>query len=154
MNITAGRAALALAILLSGFVSIAPAAGFAAKDVVATPNAPAAVGPYSQAVRSGNMLFLAGQIPINPKNAQGQFGTIEEQTTQVMENLKAVLAAAGLSFEDVVSTTVYVTDLNDFTKVNTVYGSYFKDKPPARATVQVAKLPRNAAVEISAIAVR
>jgi 2-iminobutanoate/2-iminopropanoate deaminase len=111
------------------------------------------VGPYSQAVRSGNLVFLAGQIPIDPKNAQGNFGTIEEQTAQVLDNLKAVLAAAGLSMDNVVSTTVYVTDLNDFTKVNTVYATYFKDKPPARATVQVARLPKNAAVEISAIAV-
>ncbi|MGZ5195998.1 MAG: RidA family protein [Ramlibacter sp.] len=125
-----------------------------AKEVIASKDAPAAVGPYSQAVRSGNMVFLAGQIPINPKTGQVNLGTIEEQTTQVMENLKAVLAADGMSMDNVVSTTVFVKELNDFAKLNTVYGSYFKDKPPARATVQVQRLPKDAAVEISAIAVR
>lgn len=124
------------------------------KDVIATKAAPAAVGPYSQAIRSGNMVFLAGQIPIDPKTGQAKTGPIEEQTTQVMENLKAVLAADGMSMDNVVSTTVFVKDLNDFAKLNAVYGGYFKDKPPARATVQVQRLPKDVAVEISAIAVR
>ena len=125
-----------------------------AKDVIATKEAPAAVGPYSQAVRAGNLVFLAGQIPINPKTGQVNTGTIEEQTTQVLDNLKAVLAADGMTMDNVVSTTVFVKELNDFTKLNTVYGTYFKDKPPARATVQVQRLPKDAAVEISAIAIR
>lgn len=123
------------------------------KEVVASKDAPAAVGPYSQAIRSGSMVFLAGQIPIDPKTGQTNLGTIEEQTAQVFENLKAVLAAAGMTLDNVVSTTVYVKDLNDFAKLNAVYGTYFKDKPPARATVQVQRLPKDAAVEISAIAV-
>jgi len=123
------------------------------KEVVASKDAPAAVGPYSQAIRSGGMVFLAGQIPIDPKTGQTNLGTIEEQTAQVFENLKAVLAAAGMTLDNVVSTTVYVKDLNDFAKLNTVYGTYFKDRPPARATVQVQRLPKDAAVEISAIAV-
>jgi 2-iminobutanoate/2-iminopropanoate deaminase len=123
------------------------------KEVVASKDAPVAVGPYSQAIRSGSMVFLAGQIPIDPKTGQTNLGTIEEQTAQVFENLKAVLAAAGMTLDNVVSTTVYVKDLNDFAKLNAVYGTYFKDKPPARATVQVQRLPKDAAVEISAIAV-
>ena len=125
-----------------------------AKDVIASKDAPAAIGPYSQAIRSGNMVFLAGQIPINPKTGQVNLGTIEEQTAQVLDNLKAVLAADGMSMDNVVSTTVYVKELNDFSKLNNVYGSYFKDKPPARATVQVQRLPKDVAVEISAVAVR
>jgi 2-iminobutanoate/2-iminopropanoate deaminase len=124
------------------------------KDIIATKAAPAAVGPYSQGVRSGNMVFLAGQIPINPATGQVSTGSIEEQTAQVLDNLKAVLAADGMTMDNVVSTTVYVKELNDFAKLNTVYGSYFKDKPPARATVQVQRLPKDVAVEISAIAVR
>lgn len=122
-----------------------------AKDVIATPDAPAAIGPYSQAIKIGNLLFLSGQIAIDPKTKQVQQGSIEEQTKLVMENLKAVLAAANMSFDDVVSTTVYLKDLNDFAKMNAVYGSYFKQKPPARATVQAARLPRDVLVEISAI---
>ena len=123
------------------------------KEVVASKEAPAAVGPYSQAIRAGSMVFLAGQIPIDPKTGQVNQGTIEAQTAQAMENLKAVLAAAGMTLDNIVSTTVYVKDLNDFAKLNTVYGTYFKDRPPARATVQVQRLPKDAAVEISAIAV-
>ncbi len=124
-----------------------------AADVIATKDAPAAVGPYSQAIRAGNMVFLAGQIPIDPKTGQLNQGSIEDQTRQALDNLKAVLAASNMSMENVVSTTVYVKDLNDFARLNTVYGTYFKDKPPARATVQVQRLPKDAAVEISAIAV-
>lgn len=125
-----------------------------AKDIVATREAPAAVGPYSQAVRSGNMVFLAGQLPIDPKTNQTRNGPIEEQAAQVLDNLKAVLAADGMSMDNVVSTTVYVKNLDDFPRLNAVYGKYFTDKPPARATVQVERLPKDVAVEISAIAVR
>lgn len=123
-------------------------------QVVATDNAPKAIGPYSQAVRVGPMLFLAGQIPIDPKTNQLVVGTIEEETRLVLDNLKAVLEASGMSMADVVSTTVFMKDLNDFPKMNTVYGGYFSSNPPARATVQVARLPRDVKVEIAAIAVK
>jgi 2-iminobutanoate/2-iminopropanoate deaminase len=123
-------------------------------EVVASSGAPAAIGPYSQAIKSGPMLFLSGQIALDPKTGQMVGATIEEQARQVLENLKAVLAANGMSTDDVVATTVYVKDLNDFTKLNALYGTYFTSKPPARATVQVARLPRDALVEISAIAVK
>jgi 2-iminobutanoate/2-iminopropanoate deaminase len=131
-----------------------PALHASATDVIATKDAPAAIGPYSQAIRAGNMVFLAGQIAIDPKTGQLNQGSIEDQTRQALDNLKAVLAASNMSMENIVSTTVYVRDLNDFARLNAVYGTYFKDKPPARATVQVQRLPKDAAVEISAIAVR
>lgn len=129
-----------------------PALHASAADVIATKDAPAAVGPYSQALRAGNMMFLAGQLPIDPKTGQLNQGSIEDQTRQALDNLKAILAAGNMSMENIVSTTVYVKDLNDFARLNAVYGTYFKDKPPARATVQVQRLPKDAAVEISAIA--
>ena len=121
---------------------------------MATKEAPAAIGPYSQAIKFGSLLFLAGQISIDPKTNQLNTGSIEEQTKLVLENLKAVLAANGMTMDDVVSTTVFLKDLNEFGKMNAIYGSYFKDKPPARATVQVARLPRDVLVEISAIAAK
>jgi 2-iminobutanoate/2-iminopropanoate deaminase len=122
------------------------------KEAVSTKEAPDAIGPYSQGVKVGNLLFLAGQAAIDPNTNQMISGSIEEQTKQVLENLNAVLRASGMSMENVVNTTVYLKDLNDFGKMNAVYGTYFKDKPPARATVQVARIPRDALVEISAIA--
>jgi len=123
--------------------------------VVASPDAPEAIGPYSQAIRAGNVLYLSGQIPIDPKTKKlMNEASIEDQTRLVLDNLKAVLAADGLTLANVVSTTVYMKDLNDFGKMNSVYGSYFTANPPARATVQVARLPRDVAVEIGAIAVR
>jgi 2-iminobutanoate/2-iminopropanoate deaminase len=124
------------------------------KHVVATTTAPAAIGPYSQAIRTGNMVFLSGQIPLDPATGQlvGE-GDIQAATRRVMQNLQEVLAAAGASFDNVVRTTIYLVDLGDFAKVNEVYGSYFKSAPPARATVQVAALPRGSRVEIDAIAV-
>ncbi|NUT14590.1 MAG: RidA family protein [Cupriavidus sp.] len=122
---------------------------------VASTDAPKAIGPYSQAVRAGNVLYLAGQIPIHPKTGELlKDAPIEAQTRLVLDNLKAVLAADGLTRADVVSTTVYMKDLNDFGKMNEVYGSYFTGVAPARATVQVARLPRDVAVEIGAIAVK
>ena len=139
------------------FLSVLGFAGCASlstKEVVATKAAPEAIGPYSQGIKFGNMLFLAGQISIDPKTNQLNTGSIEEQTKLVLENLKAVLAANGMTMDDVVSTTVFLKDLNEFGKMNGVYGSYFKDKPPARATVQVARLPRDVLVEISAIAAK
>ena len=124
------------------------------KETVSTKEAPAAIGPYSQAIKVGNLLFLAGQISIDPKSGQFNAGSIEEQTKLTMDNLKAVLAAAGMSMDNVVSTSVFLKDLNDFAKMNAAYATYFKDNPPARATVQVARLPRDALVEISAIAAK
>jgi 2-iminobutanoate/2-iminopropanoate deaminase len=137
-----------LALVLSG-CAIAPA-----KDAVSTKDAPAAIGPYSQGIKVGNTLFLAGQISIDPKTNQFVAGSIEEQTALTLENLKAVAAAGGMSMADIVSTSVFLKDLNDFAKMNAVYATYFKDKPPARATVQVARLPRDALIEISAIAAK
>lgn len=124
------------------------------KQVISSPDAPAAIGPYSQAIAKGGVVYLAGQIPIDPKTKELKLGTIEEQTKLVLENLKAVLAAAGLTMDDVVSTSVFMKDLNEFKQMNEVYAQYFKDKPPARATVQVARLPRDVSIEISAIAAK
>ncbi len=122
---------------------------------VSSPDAPKAIGPYSQAVRAGNVLYLAGQIPIDPKTGNLlKDAPIEVQTRLVLDNLKAVLAADGMTMANIVSTTVYMKDLNDFGKMNEVYGTYFTNVPPARATVQVARLPRDVAVEIGAIAVK
>ncbi|CAN7418157.1 RidA family protein [Bosea sp. LjRoot90] len=127
----------------------------AGKTVIATPNAPEAIGPYSQAIKAGNMVFLAGQIPIDPKTKQlMKDASIEDQTKLVLDNLKAVLEADGLTMDNVVSTSVFMKDLNEFGKMNEVYATYFKTAPPARATVEVARLPRDVKVEIGAIAVR
>jgi 2-iminobutanoate/2-iminopropanoate deaminase len=125
-----------------------------AKHVIASPNAPEAIGPYSQAIKSGKTVYLSGQIAIDPKTKQlTASASIEDQARLVLENLKAVLAADGLTMDHIVSTTVFLTDLNDFAKMNDVYASYFKSAPPARATVEVAHLPRSAKIEIVAIAV-
>jgi 2-iminobutanoate/2-iminopropanoate deaminase len=125
------------------------------KEVLATKAAPEAIGPYSQAIMTGPMVFLAGQIPIDPRNNQlMNNASIEEQTTLVLDNLKAVLASKGMTMDNVVSTSVFLKDLNDFAKMNAVYATYFKVAPPARATVEVSRLPRDVKVEISAIAVR
>lgn len=125
------------------------------KKAISTPNAPEAIGPYSQAIRAGNTLYLAGQIPIDPKTKQlMKDASIEDQTKLVLDNLKAVLEADGMTMANVVSTTVYLKDLNEFAKMNQVYGTYFPSAPPARATVEVARLPRDVKVEIGAIAVK
>jgi reactive intermediate/imine deaminase len=126
----------------------------ARKQAIATTDAPAAIGPYSQAVRAGDLVFLSGQIPLDPVTGQLVEGDITAQTRRVMENLRAVLAAAGCTFADVVRTTIYLVDLAHFAKVNEAYGSYLKVPFPARATVQVAALPRGAQVEIDAVAAR
>ena len=129
------------------------------KEIISTPDAPRAIGPYSQATRvapgaaGSRLLFLSGQIPLDPRTGEQVKGTIEEETRRVMENLAAVLLAGGGGFQHVVKTTIYLTDLADFTKVYEVYGSYFPVNPPARATVQVAGLPKGARVEIDAVAV-
>ena len=122
------------------------------KKIISTNDAPAAVGPYSQAVRAGSFVFCAGQIPLDPKTAQIVPGDIGEQTRRVLDNITAVLKADGLTFENIVKTTIFLTDLGDFQTVNEIYGSYFKQQPPARSTVQVSALPKGARVEIEAIA--
>jgi 2-iminobutanoate/2-iminopropanoate deaminase len=123
------------------------------KEIVATERAPRAIGPYSQAVRSGNFLFASGQIPIDPATGEFVAGGITEQTEQVMRNVSAILEAAGADLQKVVKTTVFLADMDDFTAMNEVYGRYFGENPPARATVQAARLPRDARVEIEAIAI-
>jgi 2-iminobutanoate/2-iminopropanoate deaminase len=122
------------------------------KHAVSTDAAPKAIGPYSQAIRVGQLLFLSGQVPLDPATGQMVDGDVAAQTRRVMENLAAVLASADLSFANVARTTIFLADMNDFAKVNDVYGSYFSDPYPARATVQVARLPRDARVEIDAVA--
>ncbi|MCL5885090.1 MAG: Rid family detoxifying hydrolase [Deltaproteobacteria bacterium] len=122
------------------------------QETVKTDKAPAAIGPYSQAVRSGGFLFCSGQIPLDPETGKLIEEGIEAQTDRVLKNLKAVLAAGGASLAAVVKTTVYLVNLGDFPAMNAVYGGYFPEDPPARATVQVAKLPAGALVEIDAIA--
>lgn len=123
------------------------------KKIIVTNQAPAAIGPYSQAVQSGNLLFTSGQIPLTP---EGELvtGDIQDQARQVFQNLEAVLKEAGYSFQDVVKATVFIADMNDFAKVNEIYAEYLGENRPARSTVQVARLPRDAGVEIELIAVR
>ena len=122
------------------------------RSVVATEKAPKAIGPYSQAVIAGNLVFASGQLGIDPATNAFVSGGIKEQTEQVLKNLKAVLTEAGSSLERVASCTVYLKDMNDFAAMNEIYAKYFPTKPPSRATVQVAKLPKDGLVEISCIA--
>jgi 2-iminobutanoate/2-iminopropanoate deaminase len=120
------------------------------KKVINTPYAPAPIGPYSQAVLIGDLLYTSGQIAIDPKTGDLKTEDITTETLQVMENLKAILEAAGMNFSSVVKTSIFITDMNDFAKINAAYGSYFTDSyAPARETVQVAALPKNVHVEIS-----
>ena len=123
------------------------------KEIIATEDAPRAIGPYSQAVRAGNFVFASGQIPIDPATGEFVPGGIAEQTEQVLKNLTALFGAAGVGLDQIVKTTVFLADMNDFTAMNEVYGKFFSEAPPARATVQAARLPRDAKVEIEAIAV-
>jgi 2-iminobutanoate/2-iminopropanoate deaminase len=122
-------------------------------ESIHTDAAPAAIGPYSQAVVHAGLVFTAGQIPLDPETGEMREGDVERQTEQVLRNLEAVLTAAGASLASVVKTTVFVSDMNDFAAVNGVYGRFFGDHRPARSTVQAARLPRDARVEIEAIAV-
>lgn len=122
------------------------------KKTLSTKKAPAAIGPYSQAVRFGKFLFISGQIPINPDTNETVKGSIEDQTTQVISNIKAILESAGMDLGDVVKTTLFLKSLEDFDKVNNVYKIYFKDNPPARSTVEVSRLPKDANIEIEVIA--
>jgi 2-iminobutanoate/2-iminopropanoate deaminase len=123
------------------------------KEAVLSQNAPQPIGPYSQAIRSGGLLFCSGQIALDPKTGQISSPEIEGQTRQVIENLQAVLEAAGGSLDCVVKTTIFLKSMNDFPKVNEIYGSYFKGTPPARSTVEVSRLPKDVLVEVEAIAV-
>ena len=120
--------------------------------IISTPNAPAAIGPYSQAVVSNGFAFLSGQIPLDPAAGKIVDGDIAAQTERVLENLKALLEACGTSLTKVVKTTVYLTDMREFAKMNEVYARYFAENPPARATVEAARLPRDVRVEIDCIA--
>lgn len=122
------------------------------RTVVSTVAAPRAIGPYSQAVRAGDFIYLSGQIPLDPASGELVAGDIAAQTRQVMENLSAVLTAAGASWSQAVKTTIYLADLGDFNAVNAVYAGYFQAEPPARVTIQAAGLPRGALVEIDVVA--
>ena len=123
------------------------------KEIISTENAPGAIGPYSQAVKTGNMVFCSGQIPIDPATGEFVSSDVAEQARQVLKNLSAVLEAAGTNFNSVVKTTVFLADMNDFAAVNEVYAEFFNDNKPARATIQAARLPRDARVEIVCIAI-
>ena len=125
------------------------------KKIIQTSKAPAPIGPYNQAILSGNTLYTSGQIAINPATGEIQLGTIEEETTLVMENMKAVLEAADMTFEDVVKASIFISDMDDFSEINAVYGHYFNEETaPARETVEVANLPKYVHVEISMIAIK
>ncbi len=125
------------------------------KKIIKTTNAPAPIGPYNQAILSGNMLFISGQIAINPKTSELETKNLEEETKLVMENLKAILTEAGMTFENVIKTSIFISDMNNFAKINQVYGNYFNaDTAPARETVEVSNLPKFVNVEISVIAVK
>lgn len=121
-------------------------------DALTTKDAPAAIGPYSQAIRAGSFLFVSGQIPLDPATGTLVGGGIVDQTHRVLQNLGAILQAAGVSFDRVVKTTVYLQDMTEFTAMNEIYGTYFPSPAPARATVQVARLPRDVKVEIDLVA--
>lgn len=123
------------------------------REPVSSPDAPKAIGPYSQAIRAGSLLFLSGQIPLDPTTGNVVPGDIAVQTARVLDNVSAVLKAAGAGFSNVVRTTVFLADMNEFAAMNEVYGKYVVDPPPARSTVQVARLPKDVRVEIDVIAV-
>lgn len=122
--------------------------------IISTKNAPAAIGPYSQAIKSGNTIFTSGQIGINPATGNIEGATAARQIKQAIENLKAILKEGGADLQDVVKTTVFIKDMNDFSEINSVYESYFSENPPARSCVEVARLPKDALVEIEAVAVK
>lgn len=119
------------------------------QEIIYTKNAPEPIGPYSQAVKAGNLIFFSGQIAINPASNQMLEGDVVEQSKQVMKNIEALLTAANCNFSNIVKTSIFLKDMNDFPKVNEVYGSYFKSNFPARETVEVSRLPKDALVEIS-----
>jgi len=141
-------------ILISSVITNIDAKKSSIKKIIATQNAPKAVGPYSQAVQVGNTLYLAGQIAINPKTSKMNHGSIEEQTVQVLNNIKAVLNEAGFSLNDVVQSQVFLTNLDNYKRMNQVYARYFTNQPPARAAVEVSRLPLDAKIEIMVTAVK
>ncbi|KNY26069.1 RidA family protein [Pseudobacteroides cellulosolvens] len=122
------------------------------KEVLTTKKAPEAIGPYSQAIKVGDIIYTSGQIPIDPATGQVVQGGIEAQTKQVLENINAILVNAGSSFKNVIKSTVFVKDMNDFTAINNIYGQYFKEPYPARSLVEVARLPKDVLIEIEVIA--
>lgn len=122
------------------------------KEIIKTTNAPAPIGPYNQATKANNMLFISGQIPADPSTGEIINSSIEDETHMVMKNLGAILKEAGLGYENILKTSIFISDMNDFAKINAVYGTYFTEDFPARETVQVARLPKDVNVEISAIA--
>lgn len=122
------------------------------KEIINTKNAPAPIGPYNQATKANNILFISGQIPADPATGELVMSSIEEETHMVMKNLKAILEEAGLGFDNVLKTSIFISDMDNFSRINEVYGSYFSGEYPARETVQVARLPKDVNVEISAIA--
>jgi 2-iminobutanoate/2-iminopropanoate deaminase len=124
------------------------------KSVVYSDKAPEPIGPYSQAIQAGNMLFVSGQIAIQKSSGKFIIGSIEEETIQVMTNLRDILTSAGMDFTNVVKSSIFLKDMNNFPKINEVYGRYFKENPPARETVEVSRLPKDVNVEISCIAVK
>ncbi|MDG2164868.1 MAG: RidA family protein [Flavobacteriales bacterium] len=124
------------------------------KNIIKTTNAPAPIGPYSQAVKSGNTLYTSGQIAINQKTGKLEMDSIELETHQVMNNMKAVLNEANMTFDDVVKTSIFISDMNNFNRINEIYGQYFTSNFPARETVEVARLPKDVNLEISMIAVK
>lgn len=124
------------------------------KKAIQIPGAPAPLGPYSQAILQGNTLYVSGQIPLNPFSGELVINTIQEATKQVMQNISALLTEAGMTLSDVVKCSIFLKDMNDFAEMNVVYGGYFTSIPPARETVQVAKLPLDVTIEISCIAIK
>lgn len=122
------------------------------KTIIHTSKAPAPIGPYSQAVKTGNLLFISGQIALDPQSGELVASDITSETKQVMKNIGAILSEAGMDFNSIVKTSIFLKDMNDFAKVNEIYGEYFKENPPARETVQVSRLPKDVNVEISIIA--
>ncbi|MDP2089877.1 MAG: RidA family protein [Flavobacteriaceae bacterium] len=125
------------------------------KKIINTPNAPAPIGPYNQAILFGNTVYISGQIPLNPQTGELVMDSIQVETKQVMENLKAILEAAEMNFENVVKTSIFISDMNNFAAINEIYGAYFKSETaPARETVQVSGLPKNVNIEISMIAIK
>ncbi len=123
------------------------------KTIIQTTNAPAAIGPYSQAVKGDNILFISGQLPIDPNTSKMIEGSIGKKTEQILTNMKAILSEAGITLDHIVKTTIFLTDLNDFSAVNEAYGLFFRENPPARSTVQVAALPLGSEIEIEAMAI-
>ncbi|MCL0100824.1 RidA family protein [Peptococcaceae bacterium] len=121
------------------------------KEIISTDKAPAAIGPYSQAVKAGNFMFISGQIPIDPSTGNVIDGDIKTQTKQCLKNLEAICQSAGLTLDNVVKTTIFITDMSKFPEVNEVYGSFFKENPPARACVEISALPKGVQIEIEAV---